>query len=119
MQFDVSFDPGSRDEPCRISGQTPRADGDGDFDIAIPLSGDIEFEVAEARGDGRDCHAAVTALRERLKERFGLSWDVTDWGRAAGIAATGKGPHGREETSPVPEKQRQKEREGARGEWTR
>ncbi len=114
LQFDVSFDPGNRDEPCRISGQTPRSDGDGDFDIAIPLSGEVTFEVAEARGDGHDCHAAVMALQERLKERFGMSWEVTDWGNAAGFADAAPGERHGAEAAADGEKQRAKHQQRER-----
>lgn len=78
LGFDVSFDPGSRTEPLRISGQTASADGRGDFDIEIPLHGEIDFEVTAAPGDG-SCSAAVAGLQERLAAR-GVEWETTDWG---------------------------------------
>jgi hypothetical protein len=85
LGFDVSFEPGSRTEPMRISGQTPDPTGKGDFDIALPLEGEVNFEVNTPPGD-TTCIAAVQELQKRLAER-GIRWETTDWGHAAGAAA--------------------------------
>lgn len=78
MGFDVSYEEGSKTEPLRIAGQTSRVDGRGDFDLEIPLSGAIDFEVTAEQGDG-SCATAVRGLQERLAER-GVTWQTTDWG---------------------------------------
>lgn len=80
LGFDVSFEPGSRTEPMRISGQTPDISGRGDFDIALPLEGEVNFEVNTPVGDAT-CVAAVQELEKRLAER-GITWQTTDWGHA-------------------------------------
>jgi len=85
LGFDVSFEPGSRTEPLRISGQTPDVSGRGDFDIALPLMGEVRFEVNTPDGDA-SCIAAVEALQSRLAER-GIRWQTTDWGHATGAAS--------------------------------
>jgi hypothetical protein len=87
MHFDVSFEPGTRDGALRIAGETAEADGRGSFDIQIPLSGEVHFEVQANRGDV-SCVAAVTQLQERLATQ-GVGWTVTDWGQAKGAKATG------------------------------
>jgi hypothetical protein len=87
MHFDVSFDPGTRDEPMRISGQTADVTGRGDFDLAIPLNGQVDFEVTAEEGDS-SCVAAVDQLREKLSER-GIDWRTTDWGHTNGVAVEG------------------------------
>ncbi|HET7462574.1 MAG TPA: hypothetical protein VFJ82_15075 [Longimicrobium sp.] len=84
LGFEVSYEAGSRTEPLRISGQTPDATGRGDFDVALPLDGEVDFRVEAAEGDVA-CVAAVEALRERLAER-GFGWSTTDWGHAEGHA---------------------------------
>jgi hypothetical protein len=84
LGFEVSFERGSRTDPLRISGQTPDATGRGDFDVALPLEGEVDFRVEAAEGDV-SCVAAVEALRERLAER-GFGWSTTDWGHAEGHA---------------------------------
>jgi hypothetical protein len=80
LGFEVSYEPGGRTEPLRISALTPDEHGRGDFDLEIPLDGELDFEV---RGDAGDssCVAAVGALRERLAAK-GVSWETTDWGHA-------------------------------------
>lgn len=90
MNFDVSFEAGTRDEPLRISGQTADESGRGDFDLAIPLDGEVDFEVTAAAGDTA-CVAAVNQLREKLAER-GVPWRTTDWGQAADAANVGPAP---------------------------
>ena len=80
LGFDVSHEDGSRDDPLRISGQTASADGRGDFDIEIPLDGEIDFEVTASEGDNA-CVNAVQDLQKKLSER-GIAWQVTDWGHA-------------------------------------
>ncbi|GIV64043.1 MAG: hypothetical protein KatS3mg045_1382 [Bellilinea sp.] len=85
LGFDVSFEPGSRDEPMRISGQTPDVSGKGDFDVALPLEGEVHFEINTPPGD-TTCIAAVEELQKRLAER-GVHWNTTDWGHAAGADA--------------------------------
>lgn len=82
LGFDISFDEGTRDEPLRISGQTADTTGRGDFDIEIPLDGEVDFEVTAAGGDV-SCVNAIRSLQERLSER-GIDWHVTDWGHAEG-----------------------------------
>lgn len=82
LGFDVSFAAGSRAEPLRISGQTPEVSGRGDFDLALPLDGEVSFHVEAAEGD-ISCVAAVEALQERLAQR-GFGWTTTDWGHAEG-----------------------------------
>ncbi|HET7228703.1 MAG TPA: hypothetical protein VFJ16_01740, partial [Longimicrobium sp.] len=84
LGFEVSYEAGTRTEPLRISGQTPDASGRGDFDVALPLDGEVNFRVEAAEGDVA-CVAAVEALRERLAER-GFGWSTTDWGHAQGHA---------------------------------
>lgn len=90
LGFDVSYEPGTRTEPMRISGQTPDVSGKGDFDIALPLEGEVHFEVNTPPGD-RSCVAAVQELEKRLAER-GILWKTTHWGHAEGAteAATGR-----------------------------
>lgn len=83
LGFDVSFEEGNRDTPLRISGQTAAPDGAGDFDIEVPLDGEVDFEVAAGAGD-TSCVAAVEAVRTRLAER-GVDWSVTDWGHARDV----------------------------------
>lgn len=78
LGFDVSFEPGGKVDPMRISGQSANVDGRGDFDIRIPLDGEIDFEVTASQGDG-GCAGAVASLQERLGER-GVRWQTTDWG---------------------------------------
>jgi tetratricopeptide (TPR) repeat protein len=84
LGFDVSFESGSRTEPLRIAGQTPDPTGKGDFDIAIPLAGAVNFEVNTPEGD-ITCLAAVEALQKRLAAR-GMVWQTTHWGHAEGAA---------------------------------
>ena len=79
MGFDVSFEPGTRTDPLRISGQTPEeAAAAGDFDIEIPLAGEVHFEVTAQEGDGA-CAQSVKGLQDKLAER-GVGWNTTDWG---------------------------------------
>lgn len=78
MGFDVSFEQGSKTEPLRIAGQTADAQGKGDFDLEIPLDGEVDFEVTAQQGDG-SCSSAVLGLQKRLAER-GVGWQTTDWG---------------------------------------
>jgi tetratricopeptide (TPR) repeat protein len=82
LNFDVSFNPGSRDQPLRISGQIATADGKGDFNLEIPITGEIDFEVDIPQGD-TSCVGAVNELRNRLGKR-GIKWETTDWGHAEG-----------------------------------
>lgn len=86
MGFDVSFEEGSKSDPLRIAGQTAQSDGRGDFDIEIPLDGEIDFEVAAQKGDG-NCVSAVKALQDHLAER-GVTWRTTDWGHGHEPAAS-------------------------------
>ncbi|WP_454167881.1 hypothetical protein [Microbacterium lacticum] len=82
LGFDISYEDGTRDEPLRISGQVADATGRGDFDIEIPLDGEVDFEVTAEAGDV-SCVNAIRSLQERLAER-GIAWSVTDWGHAEG-----------------------------------
>lgn len=82
LGFDISYEDGTRDDPLRISGQTATPDGRGDFDIEIPLDGEIDFEVTAPEGDVT-CVNAIRSLQEQLAER-GVDWTVTDWGHAEG-----------------------------------
>lgn len=85
LGFDTSFEHGDRDAPLRINGQTSTPDGRGDFDIEIPLDGEIDFEVTAPEGD-ITCVNAIGNLRSRLAEQ-GIEWTVTDWGHAEGHVA--------------------------------
>jgi len=78
MGFRVFSADGTKNEPLKITGQVPDESGRGDFKLEIPLTGDVDFEVAAAEGDG-SCSGAVKELRERLAER-GVGFTVTDWG---------------------------------------
>lgn len=80
LGFDVSFEPGNRTDPLRISGQSADERGRGDFDIEIPLSGDVGFHVDTPDAS---CAAAVGELQKRLADR-GIFWQTTDWGHATG-----------------------------------
>jgi hypothetical protein len=80
MGFDVSFEAGDHQNPMRISGMTPDEHGRGDFDIEIPLDGELDFEVSAQAGDG-SCVAAIGTLTERLAA-MGIDWTTTDWGHA-------------------------------------
>ena len=80
LGYAVSSVPGSRLEPLRIDAQTPDTSGRGDFDVAIPLNGEVDFHVDTPDGDV-SCVAAVKDLQERLKAR-GVEWKTTDWGHA-------------------------------------
>lgn len=82
LHFDVSYEPGNKNEPMRISGQTTDEAGKGDFDIAIPLDGEVNFEVNTPKGD-ISCIAAIGNLQKRLESR-GIKWQTTDWGHADG-----------------------------------
>lgn len=82
LGFDLSFEEGTRDTPLRINGQTATPDGRGDFDIEIPLDGEIDFEVTAPEGDV-SCVNAIRSLQEQLAQR-GIDWTVTDWGHAEG-----------------------------------
>lgn len=82
LGFSVSYAPGSRTEPLRIAGQTPDPTGKGDIDIALPLRGEVHFEVNTPLGD-TTCVATVRALQQRL-EAYGVRWETTDWGHAEG-----------------------------------
>jgi len=82
LGFQVTFEPGTKTEPLRIVGQTPEVSGKGDFDIEIPLDGDVDFEVNTPQGD-TTCVSAVHELQKRLAER-GIKWNTTDWGHAEG-----------------------------------
>jgi len=84
LGFAVSSAPGSRMEPLRIIGQTPDTTGQGDFDVSIPLSGEVDFHVETPDGDV-SCVAAVQQLQDRLRDR-GVAWNTTDWGHAQGAA---------------------------------
>lgn len=82
LAFDVSWDDGNRDRPMKISGHSSDAVGKGDFDIEIPLDGEIDFEVTAEAGDG-SCASTVHALQDELAKR-GVVWQTTDWGHASG-----------------------------------
>lgn len=82
MDFDVSSADGSRTEPLRINAQTPDTGGRGDFDISIPLSGEVDFHISTPDGD-TSCVEAVQQLQQRLAAR-GIGWNTTDWGHAQG-----------------------------------
>ena len=86
LGFDVSYDAGSRDAPLRISGQTPEVSGRGDFDIAIPLTGEVDFKLNTPEGD-TTCVATIEALQDKLRDR-GVAWNTTNWGHAEGHADT-------------------------------
>jgi hypothetical protein len=79
MDFDVSFEPGTKSAPMRISGQVPDVAGKGDFTMDIPLDGEVDFEVTDPQREGSGCSNAVATLRERLAAR-GIGFTVTDWG---------------------------------------
>jgi hypothetical protein len=83
LGFEVSWEPGTRTAPLRISGMTPDQQGKGDFDIVIPLDGQVDFEINTPSGD-TTCVAAVEALQKRLAERGIVRWQTTDWGHAHG-----------------------------------
>ncbi len=85
LGFEVSYQLGSRTEPMRIAGQTPEPTGKGDIDIALPLQGEVNFEVNTPHGD-TTCVATVQELQKRLAER-GIRWETTDWGHAEGATA--------------------------------
>ena len=87
LGFEVSSKNGSRSEPLRIKGQTPDAKGRGDFDVSIPLSGEVDFHVETPDGS-TSCVAAVRELQDRLKAR-GVNWETTDWGHAQGAENAG------------------------------
>ena len=89
MHFDVSWDAGTRDQPLRLAGQTANESGRGDFTVAIPLSGEVDFEVTAIEGDTA-CVAAVQQLQAKLAER-GIGWKTTDWGHALDAAKAGPG----------------------------
>ena len=99
LNYDVSFEDGTRDTPFKISGLTPNDNGRGDFDLAIPLNGEVEFHVETPDAS---CVAAVTALRERLATR-GVDWNTTKWGLAEGSVPV--------QAARTQDKQRQQERE--------
>lgn len=82
LDFDVSFEKGSASEPMRISGQTVDETGKGDFDIEMPLNGEVDFEVTAQEGD-ISCVAAIKELQNRLIKK-GVSWNTTNWGHAEG-----------------------------------
>ena len=83
LHFDVSFDAGNRDEPLHIRGNSADTTGKGDFDISIPLSGEVDFHLEATQGDV-SCVGAVNELQKRLAER-GVKWNTTDWGHAEGV----------------------------------
>lgn len=87
MNFDVSFEPGTRDQPMCISGQTADETGRGDFELELPLDGEVHFEVTADAGDS-SCVAAVNQLQQKLEER-GMTWQTTGWGHATETAAGG------------------------------
>ena len=89
MHFDVSWDAGTRDQPLRLAGQTADESERGDFTVAIPLSGEVDFEVTATEGDTA-CVAAVQQLQAKLAER-GIGWKTTDWGQAQDAAKAGPG----------------------------
>lgn len=82
LHFDVSCEPGNKTEPMLIAGQTTDEAGKGDFDIAIPLDGEVNFEVTSPEGD-ISCVVAIEQLQKRLESR-GVKWQTTDWGHAEG-----------------------------------
>ncbi len=82
LAFDVSWDDGHRDKPMKISGHSSDMAGKGDFNIEIPLDGEIDFEVSAEEGDG-SCAGTVHALQDELAKR-GVVWQTTDWGHASG-----------------------------------
>ncbi|MBV5338774.1 MAG: hypothetical protein J0665_04335 [Deltaproteobacteria bacterium] len=88
LNFDVTHEPGNKTEPMRIAGQTPDEAGKGDFDIAIPLDGEVNFEVNTPQGD-ISCIGAIGELQKRLEQR-GIQWTTTDWGHAEGAAPSGQ-----------------------------
>jgi len=88
LNFDVSCEPGNKAEPMRIAGQTPDEAGKGDFDIAIPLDGEVNFEVNTPQGD-ISCISAIGELQKRLEQR-GIKWNTTDWGHAEGAVPAGQ-----------------------------
>lgn len=86
LGFTVTSAPGSRLEPLRINAQTPDTAGNGDFDVSIPLSGEVAFHVETSEGDV-SCVAAVKDLQDRLRSR-GVDWNTTDWGHAQDAGQT-------------------------------
>lgn len=82
LDFDVSFEKGSTSQPMRISGQTVDETGKGDFDIEMPLNGEVDFEVTAQEGD-ISCVAAIKELQNRLSKK-GVSWNTINWGHAEG-----------------------------------
>lgn len=101
LNFEVSTIPGSRNEPLRINAMTPDTAGGGDFDVSIPLSGEVDFRVETPDGS-TSCVAAVRELQDRLKAR-GVNWQMTDWGHAQGAEGTG-GTIKRQKKETKPEK---------------
>lgn len=85
MGFDVSFAEGSLQQDLMIAGQTQDISGKGDFDIKIPLNGEIDFEVSATTGDTA-CVAAIHSLTQKLEDQ-GIYWQTTNWGYAEGNAA--------------------------------
>jgi len=81
MHYEVSFEPGDKNTPVVIKAQTADATGRGDFDLLVPLSGEIDFEV-RANADDVSCRAAVEQLQKKLQERA-IPWKTTDWGHAS------------------------------------
>lgn len=62
LGFDISYEDGTRDERLPISGQVADATGRGDFDIEIPLDGEVDFEVTAEAGDV-SCVNAIRSCR--------------------------------------------------------
>ena len=91
MSFDVTFEPGTKSEPMKISGQVPAVSGEGDFLLELPLDGEVDFEVTDTNADGSACSNAVATLRQRLADR-GIAFTVTDWGHGHDPAAASPSP---------------------------
>lgn len=79
MNFQVFETPGTKHDPLKIVGQVPGDRAIGDFELEIPLDGEVDFEVKpKGEGDG-SCSAVVKDLQQRLAAR-GVGFNVTDWG---------------------------------------
>ena len=87
----MTFEPGTKSEPMKISGQVPAVSGEGDFLLELPLDGEVDFEVTDTNADGSACSNAVATLRQRLADR-GIAFTVTDWGHGHDPAAASPSP---------------------------
>ncbi|WP_244928744.1 hypothetical protein [Nocardioides sp. W7] len=88
LGFETSCEDGTRDQALKISGQTSSETGRGDFEIEIPLDGEVDFEVKADEGDTA-CATVIRDLQKKLAAR-GIDWKVTDWGHATGTETGGR-----------------------------